>query len=381
MEQDADGDGIYDVDRITSPTNISYAINTWAQGNVSANDSLLLYMVAKGEENAFCVNGIDNTTLTATDLKTHLDNFTKNRSCGDIVVVYDAHYSDSFIDELSENGRIIITSTNNNTDSALFDNIKGGYFSCYFFDSISARKTIKEAFEDASNSPDIKQNKSQNITTPLLDDNGDGIGHAIEWSGNCKLDTSRDGSFAEFKYIGIRYGTSPPTITDVIRSQDVVLNTTITIWAVVVHDSLIEKVYATINEPNSSISPANDTLINLTYRKDPDGDANYTANFKLTKLGNYELTLHATDEEGHMAAIKKCSITVGEIAINDTGEEIYTYTWKGTGGHSEYEKIWNSTWKGAEAYFLVGKITHREFADTKGHMNNNGIPAIKYEEV
>jgi hypothetical protein len=179
MEQDADGDGIYDVDRISSLTNISYAINTWAQGNVSANDSLLLYMVAKGKANSFCVNGIDNTTLNATDLDNHLDNFTKNRSCGDIVVVYDAHCSGSFIDELSDDGRIIITSTNITTP-ALFDNKKGGFFSYYFFKSISARKTIKEAFEDASNSPDIEH---QNMT-PLLDDDCDCIGHAIKRSGD-----------------------------------------------------------------------------------------------------------------------------------------------------------------------------------------------------
>ena len=342
-------------------------------------------MVAKGEENAFCVKDIDNTTLTATDLKTHLDNFTNATKCDDIVVVYDAHCSGSFIDELSGDGRIIITSTNSTT-TASFGNIKGGLFSYYFFDSISARKTIKEAFEDFSNSPeikpDIKQDTSQNITTPLLDDNGDRVGHAIEWSGNCKLsrncklNISRDGSFAEFRYIGILYSTSPPTITDVIPSQKVVLNTPITIWAVVVHDSSIKEVYAIITEPNSSIS--------FLYLEDPEGDANYTANFKPTNLGNYTLALRATDEEGNKALQKLCIIRAVlslESAIFDIGEETYTYPWKGTGGHSEYEKIWNLTWKCVEAYFLGGKITHREFVDTKGHLNNNWIPAIKLKEV
>jgi hypothetical protein len=317
MEQDADGDGIYDVDRISSLTNISYAINTWAQGNVSATDSLLLYMENHGDNNTFFVNGFDNT-LTATDLNNHLDNFTDATGCYDIVVVYDACSSGSFINELSRAGRIIITSTNINV-RAIFDKT-GGLFSYFFFNSISAGKTIKEAFEDASNSPDIKQYKPYNMT-PLLDDNADGMGHAIP------LSDTGDGSLAASKYIGILYGApiSPPTITDVIPSQKVVANTTITIWTVVDDDSSIKDVYASFFEPNFNLSSTNDTLINLTilYLEDPDGDGNYTASFTPTELGDYTLILHATDDGGYMASPKQCIITAvlpPESAICDIGE-------------------------------------------------------------
>jgi hypothetical protein len=68
-------------------------------------------------------------------------------------------------------------------------------------------------------------------------------------------------------------------------------------------------------------------------------------------------------------------------AIFDTGEETYTYPCKGTGGYSEYVNIGNSISKGVEAYFLGGEITRREFEDTKGHLNNYWIPAIKLKEV
>jgi hypothetical protein len=101
-------------------------------------------------------------------------------------------------------------------------------------------------------------------------------------------------------------------------------------------------------------------------------------------LGKYTLTLCATDEEGNEGLAKYCFITAVlslESAIFDTGEAAYTYPWKGTGGHFEYEKIWNSTWKSAVKYFLGREITQREFMDTKGHLNNNWIPAIKWEEV
>ena len=75
------------------------------------------------------------------------------------------------------------------------------------------------------------------------------------------------------------------------------------------------------------------------------------------------------------------AVSASESAIFDTGEETYTYSCKGTGGYSEYVKIGNSTGKGVEAYFLGGKITCREFEDTKGHLNNNWIPATKLKEV
>jgi hypothetical protein len=336
MEQDVDGDGKYDVDRISSLTNISYAIGTWAQGNVSATDTLLVYMVNHGEINTFIVNGVDNI-LTATDLNDHLDNFTDATGCKDIVVVYDACFSGSFIDELSRPGRTIITSTNINT-SAIFDDKQGGFFSHCFFNSISIGETIEAAFRDTSNSPELKLFKQYNMT-PLLDDNADRVGHAIPLPG------TGDGFLVASKYIGFLYGDPkfPPTITDVIPSQEVVVNTTITIWSIVVDDCSINDVYASIFEPNFNISSTKDTLINLTtlYLEDPDGDGNYTASFTPTELGNYTLILHATDDEGYIASPKQCIITavLPSENANESGNDI-----------------------------LGGEIACREFMDANGHL-------------
>jgi len=381
MEQDANGDGTYDVDRISSLTNISYAIGTWAQGNVSARDSLLIYMEDHGENNTFYVNGIDNI-FTATDLNNHLDNFTDATGCYDIVVVYDACFSGSFIDELSRDGRTIITSTNINA-SAIFDK-PGGLFSFYFFNSISIGQTIKAAFVDTSNHPDIQLYKSCNMT-PLLDDNADRVGHAIPLSG------TGDGLVVASKHLGFLYGDPkfPPTIIDVIPSQEVVVNTSISIWTVVGDDSSINDVYASIFEPNFSISSTRDTLINLTtlYLEDPDGDGNYTASFTPTELGNYTLILHATDDEGYLALPKQCIITAvlpPESAIFDTCVGTYPSIF------GKHNGIWNSTWKGVEARtgsypqiihesgndILGGEIACREFMNANGHLYINvmGFP-------
>jgi parallel beta-helix repeat protein len=426
MEQDANDDGAFGVDRISSLTNVSYAINTWAQGNVSVDVALLIYMVGHGRKDKFIVSG-DKDILTASDLNNHLDQLTDATGCQNITVVYEACNSGSFIDELSRAGRIIVTSTGLDADSKPTEEM-GGVFSYYFFNSISAGDTIKEAFEAASDSPEIKvhskllERAGKPPQTPLLDDNGDSVGHGIPL-----LDTG-DGLLAASKYVGTQGGALgiAPTITEVIPSQKVVVNTTITIWSVVDDDSSIKDVYASIFEPNFNISSTNNIPINLTtlYLEDSDGDDNYTASFTPTELGNYTLILHATDDEGYMLSPKQCIITVvssSENAIFDTGEEIYTYQCKETGGHYEFVNIGNLNWKGGDAYgngyvgdghsitlnetFVLyknktyhytiitgsyphiihesskdvfgGRITCSDFTDMNGHLHNNWIPAIR----
>jgi hypothetical protein len=94
--------------------------------------------------------------------------------------------------------------------------------------------------------------------------------------------------------------------------------------------------------------------------------------------------IYVPDAKDNRASPKQCNITAVSSpgsAVFDTGEETYTYPCKGTGGYSEYVKIGNSTWKGVEAYFLGGEITRQEFEDTRGHLNNYRIPAIKLKEV
>jgi hypothetical protein len=209
------------VNRTSSLENITYAINTWANDSVSANDSLLIYMVGHAEKEAFIVNGA-NETLNATYLNKSLNKLTNNTKCHYITVVYDASHSGSFIDNLSRCGRIIVTSVDNDT-KAEYDNEDGVVFSKYFFNSISSGKTIKEAFENVSKYfidqtfPDL---------TPRLDDNGDGIGHGIRKSED-KLED--DGSLAAYKYIGSQVGSIDfsPTITSAIQNKNKTYNYTI----------------------------------------------------------------------------------------------------------------------------------------------------------
>jgi hypothetical protein len=95
--------------------------------------------------------------------------------------------------------------------------------------------------------------------------------------------------------------------------------------------------------------------------------------------------IYVPDAKDNRASPKQCNITAISStgsAVFDNGEETCTYPYiQETDGHSEYEKIWNSTWKDIEAYFLGGEIISREFEDTRGHLNNYWIPAIKLKDV
>ena len=324
-EQDADDDGISDVDMISSLTNVSYAINTWAEGNVGVDIPLLIYMADHGGSDMFLVNGAANI-LTASDLNDHLDQLTADTGCHDIVVVYEACSSGSFVDDLSATGRIIVTSTGIDADAGI-DNT-GAFFSKYFFKGISDGKTIKEAFEDASNAPEITAYSQLLVSsgsppqTPLLDDNGDTTGHAMPLAG------TGDGSLAASRYIGTQQGALdfPPTITGVIQNQKVAVDANVDIWAVVVDDSVIEDVYATIIEPSYNISGADDTLFEMNtttlHLEDPDADGNYTALFTLTESGNYTVILHATDSKGNIASPKQCIITSTALGDANGDDEL-----------------------------------------------------------
>jgi hypothetical protein len=175
-------------------------------------------MVGHCENDAFIVN-TKKDTLTASSMNNFLNNLTNGKGCEDITVVCEACNSGCFIDNLSyyndssQCGRIIVSSAAVNGD-ALIINDDGAPFSLDFFRSISNNKTIKEAFEYASNNRYLKEYYPK--ITPLLDDNGDKKGH------KAPLPRGGDGHVAKSKYIGTqRKGHSYNSGISAIRLEEV----------------------------------------------------------------------------------------------------------------------------------------------------------------
>ena len=312
------------VDMQTSKENISYAINTWAEGKVGTEVPLFIYIIGHGKEDMLLLKGLGET-LSSSELDSNLDELSADTGCYKITVVIESCSSGSFISNLSAAGRIIVTSTGAKANSLIEQT--GATFSKYFFNSIAKGKNIKEAFEETSNVPEIKAYSDTldkvglSPQISLLDDNGDGIGHpAPVYHG--------DGSLSSSTYIGSQFGALdfPPTILDSIDNQTVMAGEEIEIWAVVVDDLKVERVYVTLMEPDFAIGQiSNDTMyeINLTTLELKEEVGNrYMVSFVPKKEGRYTFIIHANDEEGNIAKPREVTIVATESEF-DTGPETY----------------------------------------------------------
>ena len=167
-------------------------------------------MVGHCKNDKFIVNGAKEE-LTASDLNNYLDHL-NDKKCQNITVVYESGNSGCFIEDLSGTGRIIVTSTGVDACSLSTEEM-GGFFSYYFFNSISAGDTIKGAFDAASDSPEIKayskalEGLGEPPQMPLLDDNGDGEGHNI-------TELDEEGPLAGSRYIGRQCGARDVALTN-----------------------------------------------------------------------------------------------------------------------------------------------------------------------
>jgi hypothetical protein len=172
-------------DNYTNKNGIKYAIEQWAVSNVGAGKALGIYMMDHGGVNGFCNPGTD---ITANDLDTYIDNYEASSGNNRVIVVYDACHSGSFIDELSEDNRIIVTSTS----SAL--NVFGvpPFFWEAFWGAAKDCDTIGEAFE--AGEANVEAMGYGGVQTPLIDDDHDGIGHETDGTGN--LPNGGDGNDA-----------------------------------------------------------------------------------------------------------------------------------------------------------------------------------------
>ena len=399
------------VDMLTSKENVSYAINTWAEEKVGTDVPLFIYMIDHGKEDTFLLKGLSET-LNSSELDSYLDELTADTGCHKITIVVESCSSGSFIRNLSAPGRIIVTSTSEKAN-ALIEKT-GATFSKYFFNAIAKGESIKEAFEEASNAPEIKSYSDMLKRVglppqiPLLDDNGDGIGHPAPVC-------CGDGSLSSSTYIGTQFGALdfPPTILDSIDNQTVIVGEEIEIWAIVVDDFEVKRVYATIIDPDFAIDRIrNDTMyeINLTTLELKEEAGNkYTASFIPKKEGRYVFIIHAFDEEGNIATPREIIIVATEgkfdtgpgtypsimgihrgtiiPSYNITVKRVYTYSCPGTGGHSEevafYENgklIAKGTWNGYHSDHHYITISPPVML-LKGHKYNYTIKTGSYPQI
>ena len=215
--EDADGDGASDVYAAPTRASLENAILDWAGSHVSPDRPLIVYLVDHGLPNQYLLHnapGGIREKLTAATLDGWLDEL-QERTGARVLVIYDACYAGSFMDDLQPP----LNATRVSVFSAEADELAyfgaGGdmSFSAYFWSKIIGGESVRDAFLSARQGMRWATNKNLNNDgqNAVLDDNGDGFF------------TKQDGILARRTYIGDDLVAAPPPLRIVSTSGDQVL--------------------------------------------------------------------------------------------------------------------------------------------------------------
>ncbi len=222
---------------------IREAIVTWAKSRMNlSNGPLYILFINHGNDEKFYVDpsatNFDDRIITPEELDSWISqleaNLTGDAAEEEIVFIYGACYSGSFIPTLSHAGkkRVVITSADPNEQSFKGpmenDGVRDGeFFVTQLFTALSAGLNLKRGFEAATAATEAyTSNSSGNggvsptpyadnaAQHPLLDDNGDDVGSndaLSRFPGN-------DGALSAKIILGYDYSTAEPTQVTFVSS-------------------------------------------------------------------------------------------------------------------------------------------------------------------
>jgi hypothetical protein len=315
--QDADGDGQNDVDNNSTRENLQWAVETWARYRVSPNNPLFMYLLDHGGNNLFSIN--PDQYVEAAQLATWINNL-ESVTNASVHVIYAACYSGTFINNLSKDGSVTVTSSLE-YQSSFLDSDNMEVFSSFFWKQVKSGHSIMNSFNYASSQMDLQQQ------TPLLDDNGDGVGH---WA--C-LPNNGDGALAANTYIG-RCEWPFPLISYTVAKQNFTWppQSEVTLWTQVENKTNLVHVRACMLSPGWTPPAPNDTLVvpNFEYFEmaDPNHDGNWTVSIPPVNFtnhasspSNFTFFITAEEENGDTAtpSIVNVEFTATGMPSNDTG--------------------------------------------------------------
>jgi hypothetical protein len=299
------------VNAVASSANLQSAITSWAANRVGPWDPLLLIMFDHGGDNIFCINNPANPSdyVSASSLASWL-NTLETATGASTYVVYTACESGSFIDELSKSGRVVITSCRGTESSYCSSAPYNEYFQEWFWPRIKMGLSLLGAFNPASqyafNSPYTYH--------PLLDDNGNGVGHGWDTPGSSGfLPHDGDGSLAANVYLTSSIWVYPQ-IDSVVATQFYAWPppTAVNLWAEVENKTPLLGVTAWMLPPDWSPPPPGNVLVQVPLEPfnmtELDESGNWTVNIPAdafvahaTGLSNFRFMI--TAEEANSSAI------------------------------------------------------------------------------
>jgi len=294
---DLDNNGeLDDVDGDAIDSEIQKAITEWARDA----DRLVIYMTDHGMSGDFFMS--EKETLSAAQLDDWLNALQGKTECNEIILVYDACRSGSFLQSLASppagKSRIIITSTRPQEDARYIS--QGSIsFSSYFWTHIFNGNDIHDAFVLASNA----MGQATQDQHPQLDANGNGVANEAE-----------DFELAQNQYIGngAKVRGEAPKIESVVAEKLPDTNSVLLKASSVTDADGIARVWAILRPPeyqsHSSISaelefPSVDLI--------PAGnDAYEITHDDFNIAGNYQIAIYALDQIGNTCVPSITSVTI-----------------------------------------------------------------------
>jgi len=309
----------YRVDLTGSSANLEWAITTWASSRVNNEKPLYIIMFDHGGDWSggylcSCYPGNLNDKIYAYDLNYWIDDLFSSNNCFVHVWVMACH-SGAFINDLSRLGFVTITSTNTDRNTHGAGGDYHELFTNAFWPQIVAGSSWLDAFNSAcfhSHQNSIGYVDSYgNIkppNLPLLDDNGDGLGHGLYWAHFTSSDIDDayagdlprlgDGTYAA--RIHMDWVILHPSLIALIRTsphyfigpmKDNQQNSdTVELWAEVEGKEFISNVTAYMALPEVT-QPVEDSWLETTYDEfemfDTDNDGKYTVDIPRSTFEPY----------------------------------------------------------------------------------------------
>ncbi len=270
-----------DIDSDATNANLQNALIHWAKDA----DELVLYITDHGGDGSFRMT--DTELLQASDLNTWLDQLQAIKNAS-VVVIYDACQSGSFLPILatSETPNRVVISSAQKDEPAYFTSAGALSFSYFFWGNIFNGMTVGNAFFSARNSTRYAYSNQ----SPLLDDNGNGIGNEDD-----------DGIAARDIHIGngVVSADDLPVIGSPVPTRHLYGESSVTLSVSDVTDAGgISRVWATLTPPDREIADPSIPILDIEIIDFALTDDNrYEGEVKgLSATGTYTLALFAKDK-------------------------------------------------------------------------------------
>lgn len=290
---DMNGDGISDdiVDELPDISNIETAINQWAVDEYSPNKPLFIFILGQWSMNEFnqpVLHLPDNKQFSALNLQQLIALYEQETGGKTIVVINGINASNSLL-YLSSRARTVITSGPSEINTK--NNSIYGTFLHYFLNELETHVSVYKAFINARQQESMWLNK--NFSTPLMDDNGDGLSDML------------DGVFANQVLLSeINEDIEIPVLQHVKQK----LENSNSLEVTAIYSSEMAQAGLRLdqisleNERNNSITIHMDNCHEMTFCGKISG---------ITPTGTYELKVMALDYEGRLIVSEPSVYIIG----------------------------------------------------------------------